>query len=73
VLDVERTQSERQAGKRTRVAALDVARDRLDAVAARVKAGLEPEDFERIDERDPRFEVREDGGPGRVVLELRER
>lgn len=73
VLDVERTQSERQADKRTRVAALDIAGDRLDAVAAQLRAGLEPEDLERIDRRDPRFDVRADGGPGRVVLELRER
>jgi hypothetical protein len=73
VLEILRTPSERQARKRTRFAALEIARDRLELVTGQLKAGLEAEDFDRIDSREPRFEVREGEGQGRIVLELRER
>jgi hypothetical protein len=71
LLEILRSPSPRHAKKRTRVAALEIGRNRLEAIAERVRAGLEPEDQGRIDVRPPRFDPRADGGPGRVVLELR--
>ena len=73
VLAILRSPSERQALKRTRVAALEIGQARLDAIAETLRAGLDADGAKRLDVRSPRFEVVAGEGGGRVVLELRER
>jgi hypothetical protein len=73
VLEILRSPSERQANKRTRVAALDIAQCRLDAITELARRSLYPSSFARLDIRAPRFEVTAGEGAGRIVLELRQR
>ncbi len=73
VLEILRSPSPRRAQKRTRAAALEIGRDRIDAVVKRCSLGLDKEDAKRIEPSSPRYEAREDGGTGRVLLELRAR
>jgi hypothetical protein len=73
VLDILRSASPRQTKKRTRAAALEIGQDRLDAVVKSLSAALEKDDAARIEPASPRFDAREDGGSGRVLLELRPR
>ncbi len=70
VLGILRSPSERAARKRTRVAALEIAQGRLDAVAGLLRPDLSTEALERLDMRAPRFDVVAGDGPGQVVVEL---
>jgi hypothetical protein len=73
LLEILGARSPRQEQKRTKLAALEIGQDRLDAVLARIRAGVDAEDLSRIEVTSPRFDPRADGGPGRVIVELRAR
>jgi hypothetical protein len=73
VLEILKSNAPARARKRTRVAALEIAQARLDAVQSLLRTDIERSDLERIDVRAPRFEVVTRTDVGRVVIVLRER